>query len=86
MRKAAAIKYREYIRETLSEFQRKGNFIRIYPAKGSDIYDCFFNGTRPYNKILYKALYTDEVLRCTQPKPSTDLKLNYKIEIPAPYE
>ena len=86
MKKGAAIRYREYIRETQAEYNRKGNFIRIYPAKGSDIYDCFFTGARPYNKVLYKALYTDEIMRCTQTKPQTDIKLNYKIDIPAPYE
>lgn len=39
MKKASTGKYREYIRETLLEYTRKGNFIRIYPAKGSDMYD-----------------------------------------------
>jgi len=49
--------------------------VRIYPARSSDIYDCYFNGARPYNRMLYKALYTDEILRCGQPKPTNDLKL-----------
>ena len=65
LRKAASLRYREYIRETLSEHQRKGNFIRIYPAKNSDMYDCFFNTARPFNKLVYKALFTDEIIRCT---------------------
>ena len=39
MKKAAGFKYREYIRETLAEYQRRGNYIRIYPAKGTDMYD-----------------------------------------------
>lgn len=63
MKKACSIRYREYIRETLAEYSRKGNFIRIFPAKGSDIYECFFTGARPYNKIVYKALYTEEIMR-----------------------
>jgi len=82
MRRAASIRYREYIRETLAENSKKNYFVRIYPAKGSDIYDSYFSGPRTYNKILYKALYTDEVMRCTQPKPTTDMKLGYKIDIP----
>lgn len=39
MKRALNLKYREYIRETLAEYQRRGNYIRIYPAKGSDMYD-----------------------------------------------
>jgi hypothetical protein len=39
MKRAANLKYREYIRETLLEYQRRGNFVRIYPAKGCEIYD-----------------------------------------------
>ena len=47
----------------LQENQRKGNYIRIFPAKNSDMYDQYFQTQRPYNKVLYKILYTDEVLR-----------------------
>ena len=82
MKKAASLRFREYVRETLAENTRKGNFVRIYPAKNSDIYDCFFNGPRSYNKIVYKALYTDEIMRTIQPKPATDMKLGYKMDIP----
>mmetsp|Transcript_30116 Transcript_30116/g.29392 ORF Transcript_30116/g.29392 Transcript_30116/m.29392 type:complete len:80 (+) Transcript_30116:1851-2090(+) len=75
MKKAASLRFREYVRETQVEFLRRGNFVRIYPAKNSDIYDCYFSSVRPYNRMVYKALYTDEILRCAQPKPSNDLKL-----------
>jgi hypothetical protein len=64
LRKAVSLRQKENIREVLSEYQKRGNFIRIYPAKGSDIYDCYFNGPRPFNKLIYKVLYTDEVMRC----------------------
>lgn len=64
MRKAASLRFKEYIRETLSEGAKKANFIRIYPAKSSDMYDCFFASPRPYNKLVYKILYTDEVMKC----------------------
>jgi hypothetical protein len=56
--------------------------VRIYPAKGTDIYDVYFNGPRTYNKLVYKVLYTDEVIRCIQAKPSNDMKLGYKMDIP----
>jgi hypothetical protein len=36
MKKALNVKYREYIREAVAEYQRRGNYIRIYPAKNSD--------------------------------------------------
>ena len=39
MKKAATIRYKEYVREAIAEYQRRGSFIRIYPAKNSDIYD-----------------------------------------------
>jgi hypothetical protein len=83
MKKAASLRYKDYVREVLAENARKGNFIRIYPAKNTDIYDCFFASPRPYNKLVYKVLYTDEVMKCAaQPKPGNDMKLGYKIEIP----
>jgi len=76
MKKAASLRYREFVRETQAEFLRKGNFIRIFPAKNTDIYDCYFNGARPYNKLVYKALYSDEILRCGQGKPTNDMKIS----------
>jgi hypothetical protein len=63
LKKALNCRYREYIKETLAEYQRRGNYVRIYPAKGSDMYDSFFLGPRPYNKAVYKALFTDEILK-----------------------
>jgi hypothetical protein len=82
MKRAASLRYKDYIREVLAENSRKGNFIRIYPAKNTDIYDCFFASPRPYNKLVYKVLYTDEVMKCAQPKPTNDMKLGYKMDIP----
>lgn len=63
MKKASTFRFKEYIRETCAENIRKGNFIRIYPSKGSDMYDSLFLGPRPYNKVVYKALYSEEVIR-----------------------
>ena len=50
MKKGLTMRFREYVREVLAEGQRLGNFIRIYPAAKSDMYDKFFLGPRPYNK------------------------------------
>jgi hypothetical protein len=63
MRKAVAMRHRDLVRETCSEYLKRGNFIRIYPAKNSDIYDQFFCAPRPYNRVVYKALFTDEIVR-----------------------
>lgn len=63
MKKAAVYKYKEIIAETLAENNRRGNFVRIYPAKGSDSYDGFFQGARPMNKLIYKVLYNDEIIK-----------------------
>ena len=56
------MKFKEVLRDALGEYQWKGNFVWIYPAKGSDMYDRFFTGTWPYNRFLYKCLYTDEIV------------------------
>ena len=60
------LKYRDLIQETVHEFNRKGNFVRIYPARNSEMYDKYFNGSRTLNKIVYKAFYSNEVLGYTR--------------------
>ncbi len=39
LKKVAILKNRDIIAETISEFNRKGNYIRIFPAKNSNMYD-----------------------------------------------
>lgn len=55
-------KNRTMVRDTLVEDSRKGNFIRIYPNKNSDFYDQYFITPRVSNKVLYKFLFTDELI------------------------
>jgi len=62
MKRASMLKFRDIIAETISEYQRRGNFVRIFPAKNCKMYDKYFSGARPLNKILYKVLYTSEIL------------------------
>lgn len=50
------------------EDQRKGNFIRIYPSKNSDIYEQYFTIPRTTNKMLYKYLFTDEIMQIELPR------------------
>ena len=61
--KACLLKNREIITETVCEYSRRGNFVRIYPTKNSNKYDQYFNGSRPLNKLLYKVLYSDTLLQ-----------------------
>jgi len=61
--KASNLKYKEYLKETILENQRRGYYLRIYPARGSDMYDPFFSHPRPYNKVINKVLYSDEILK-----------------------
>jgi len=42
MRKACGLKFRDILNETVTENNRKNNFVRIYPARNSKIYDKFF--------------------------------------------
>ena len=79
MKKASGLRYKDYIREAVAEYQRRGSFIRIYPAKNSDIYDQYFMSPRPYNKVLYKVLFADEILRSTitsSSRPEIKMKMD----------
>jgi hypothetical protein len=42
MKKAANLKYKDYIRETIIENNRRGYLLRIYPGRGCEMYDPFF--------------------------------------------
>jgi len=42
LKKAANLKYKEYVKETILENTKRGNFLRMYPARGSEMYDNFF--------------------------------------------
>ena len=66
MKTCCHLKFRDIIAETVNEFNRKNNFIRIYPARNSKMYDKFFNSSKSLNKIIYKALYSNEILGYTR--------------------
>jgi len=61
-------KNRAIIRDTLVEDQRKGNFVRVYPTRNSDIYDPYFLCPRASNKVVFKYLFTDEVIPLDIPR------------------
>ena len=66
MKSSCHLKFRDIIHETISEFNRKGNFVRIYPARNSKMYDKYFPGSKALNKILYKTFYSNEILGYTR--------------------
>jgi hypothetical protein len=49
MKKLLQYSRRDIINEVCEEFENRGNFIRIFPTKNSNIYDKFFTGQRPMN-------------------------------------
>jgi len=42
LKRLAQIKNREILKEIAQEYERRGNFVRILPAKGSDTYEKYF--------------------------------------------
>ena len=71
IKQIANLKNREVLRESVSEMKRQGNWVCIYPSQGCDIYDKYFTGVRPYNRFLYRSLFTNELQRrveATKPK------------------
>lgn len=42
LRKLARLKNLDIIKEITSEYERKGNFVRIYPSRGGEIYEKYF--------------------------------------------
>ena len=84
------------IHETVTEYNRCGEYVRIFPCKGSKAYEKYFSGaygTRMLNRIVHKVLFSSEIIPYDKkyggiqspldgniPKPKTDPK-NYKYDI-----
>lgn len=65
MRKACLLKFRDILNETVQEYNRCGEFVRIFPCKNSKPYEKYFSGvfgTRMLNRIIHKVLFTNELL------------------------
>lgn len=54
-----SLKFIEHLRDTYEQYERRGHFLRLYPAKGTDYYDLFFQPSKMVNKALYKALFSE---------------------------
>ena len=62
LKKLATVKHKDILRETLLELLRKGSYVCIYPARGSEVYDQYFQQIRPLNRFLNKVLFQNETL------------------------
>ena len=91
LKRLARTKYKEVLRETIAEYKRKGNFIRIYPSHGSDHYDKYFASPRPFNRFIYKMMFTDYIGLGYQTRPKEEvykekqwenLQFGYKVNYP----
>jgi hypothetical protein len=73
LRRLTMIKYRDLIQETVQEFNRCGEFVRIFPSRGSKQYEKYFSGvfgTRMLNRIVHKVLFSNEVFPYDRPTKS----------------
>lgn len=65
LKKSSMLKFRDILNETVIEFNRSGEFVRIFPCRHSKPYEKFFSGafgTRMLNRIVHKVLFTNEIL------------------------
>ena len=53
---------KDIIRETLMEYERKGEFVRIYPARGAQYYEKFLHHQKPIQRFIHKFLFEDDVV------------------------
>lgn len=98
MKKSAMLKYRDVLNETVIEFNRSGEFVRIFPCKHSKPYEKYFSGvfgTRMLNRIVHKVLFTNEIVpyektagklmgngEDRKPKITDPKNLKYDIDVP----
>jgi hypothetical protein len=86
IKKLVLIKYRDILYETVQEYNRSGEFIRIFPSRGSKQYEKYFSGvfgTRMLNRIVHKVLFTNEIIPYERPgKAPVNFDLNKKITDP----
>ena len=62
LKRLSQVKHKDVLRETLLELLRKGNYVCIYPARGSEVYDQYFQQVRPLNRFVNRVLFQDETL------------------------
>ena len=80
----ACLKYKDSLDDLLRESKRKGNFVRIYPAKGSEFYEqfsiCSLNCTETANSQMHSYLYSPDLF--SQDCEEGEIKKNQKSASP----
>lgn len=77
--KMASLKNKELIKETVNEYERRGNYVRIFPAPGSDEYIKYFQYQKTINKYLYKVLFNGKLVLKEDIIETPQYKLNYDV-------
>lgn len=86
MIKAAKLKNRDLIKEIVTEYERRGDFVRIFPAPGCDEYEKYFQHQKTINKYINKVLYGGDLISKQDLDLKTNLKLNYDVPKLSSYE
>jgi uncharacterized protein (UPF0210 family) len=70
IKKLCMVKYRDIIHETVQEYNRSGEFVRIFPSRGSKMYEKYFSGlfgTRMLNRLVHKVLFSNDIIPYERP-------------------
>jgi hypothetical protein len=86
MIRAAKLKNRDLIKEIVSEYERKGDFVRIFPAPGCNEYEKYFQHQKTINKYINKVLYGGDLISKQDMDSKTSFKLNYDVPKLSSYE
>lgn len=61
-----SLRCKDILVDTLEEYSRIEDFIRIYPSKETNYYNKYFAGKRTGNSLIYKLLYTEDLIALRQ--------------------
>ena len=78
MFKMARLKNKELIKETIYEYERRGNYVRIFPAPGCNEYEKYFQYQKTINRYLHKVLFSEDLISNQEINLKTSYKLNYE--------
>lgn len=67
-------KHKDVLFETLLEDERRGGYIRIFPAKGTDVYEQYFIAQHQFNKSLYRYLYSKDLFKSSNLKSESKMQ------------
>ena len=62
IKKLSKLKNKEIIREIIYEYEWKGNFVWIYPSRGGEVYEKFFQHQRQIQKYIHRCLFGEEII------------------------